>query len=72
MSVAGARMRMDLALKDLQIKWAQVSQSWNDPVSRAFESNYLDALQQGTRLAGAALDKMRESIARAKRECGES
>lgn len=72
MSVAGARMRMDLALKDLQIKWAQASQSWNDPVSRAFESNYLDALHQGCRLAGSALDKMRDAIARAKRECGES
>lgn len=72
MSVAGARMRMNLALKDLHLKWAQVSQSWNDPVSRAFQSNYLDALDQGTRLAGGALDKMRDAIARAKRECGEA
>ncbi len=71
MSVAGARMRMELALKDLHLKWAQVSQSWNDPVSRAFEGNYLDALDQGARLAGAAMDKMREAVARAKRECGE-
>jgi len=71
MSVAGARMRMSLAIKDLRIKWAQVSQTWNDPVSRALESNYLDALDQSARLAGGALDKMRDSISRAKRECGE-
>lgn len=71
MSVAGARMRMDLAIKELRIRWTQVSASWDDPVSRAFERNYLDTLEQSARLAGAALDTMRDAIARAKRECGE-
>lgn len=69
MSVAGGRMRMDLAIKELQIRWQHVSERWNDPVSQAFEKNYLDTLENSARIAGGALDKMRETIARARREC---
>lgn len=69
MSVAGGRMRMDLAIKDLRTRWAHVTQRWDDPVSRAFEDNYLVPLENAARLAGGALDKMRDAIARARREC---
>jgi len=69
MSVAGGRMRMDLAIKDLRTRWVQVAELWDDPVSRAFEENYLDTLDKAARLAGGALDKMRETISRAKRDC---
>lgn len=69
MSVAGGRMRMDLAIKDLQTRWLQVSEHWNDPVSRAFEENYLHTLENAARLSGSALDKMRETISRVKRDC---
>jgi len=62
-------MRMELAIKDLSIRWRQMAEQWSDPVSRAFESNYLDALEDRVRLAGGALDKMRETIARARRDC---
>jgi hypothetical protein len=69
MSVVGGRMRMDLALKDLRTRWNRVVESWDDPVSRSFEENYIVTLENAARLAGAALDKMREAVARAKREC---
>ncbi|MBX3355915.1 MAG: hypothetical protein KF724_09480 [Phycisphaeraceae bacterium] len=69
MSVAGARMRMDLAIKDLRTKWAQVRDRWNDPVSHAFEENYLNRLDDAARIAGGALDKMRDTVARARRDC---
>jgi len=72
MSVAGGRVRMDMAIKDLRIRWNHVAERWNDPVSRAFEENYLDALDTAARIAGGALDKMREVIERARRECDES
>ena len=69
MSVASARMRLDLSIKDLRTRWNRVVQTWDDPVSRSFEANYLDPLEQAARIAGGALDTMRETIARARREC---
>ena len=69
MSVSGSRMRIGLALKDLKTKWARVSEVWRDPVARAFEENCMNSLEQAVRIAGGALDKMRDAISRARRDC---
>ncbi|MFO0828522.1 MAG: hypothetical protein U0572_10290 [Phycisphaerales bacterium] len=70
MSVAGGRVKVQVALKDLLAKWDLVRQHWNDDVARAFQDHTLDPLEGQVRAAITAMEKMRESLYRVKSECG--
>ncbi|MDZ4830143.1 MAG: hypothetical protein SGJ09_08105 [Phycisphaerae bacterium] len=71
MSVAGARAKTQLALKDLLVKWERVHDHWNDDVARAFQEHTLDPLEGQVRAAASAMDKIRETLYRVKQECAD-
>ncbi len=71
MSVTGGRIKAQVALKDLLVKWSLVREHWNDDVAQHFQDATLDPLDGQVRAALTAMDKMREIVHRVKSECGE-
>lgn len=70
MSVTGGRIKIQVALKDLGVKWDLVSEHWRDDVAKAFQKTTLDPLEGQVRGALSAMDKMRETLQRIRSECG--
>ena len=69
MSVASARTKLVSSLKDLHVQWEQVQRSWDDPVRKKFEAEFIDPLEGHTRHAVAAIEQMHEIIGRVRQEC---
>jgi len=71
MSVEGARQRLQASLRDLKAHWEVAQAAWQDATSQAFQDRYIDELEQAVRTAMPAMEKMAESLARVRRECGD-
>lgn len=71
MSMEGARTRAQGAMKELKVKWAEASEQWNDATAKAFERRYIEQLEQALRAALPAMEKMAETLARVRSECGD-
>ncbi|MDA0803021.1 MAG: hypothetical protein O2819_04600 [Planctomycetota bacterium] len=69
MSAHGAKAKLQLALKDFETKWHQLSEVWDDPASRGLNAKYIDPLHDRIRQAIAALEKISEVQLKARREC---
>jgi hypothetical protein len=69
MSVTGGRIKVQVALKDLHVKWDQVTEHWRDDVARSFQETTLDPLEGQVRAALSAMDKMRDNLHRIRTEC---
>lgn len=59
------------ALQDLQRAWNEVSESWNDEISRKFSEEHLDPLLPTSKMALDAVARMRELLNRMQLECEE-
>ncbi len=70
MSVASARIRLQLLHKELLIRWGRVCETWDDPVRHALGERQIEPLDARIRAALSAMDSMRDTIARVRRECG--
>jgi hypothetical protein len=71
MSVTGGRVKAQVALKDLLVRWDRVREQWNDPVAQQFQEATLDPLEGQVRGALTAMDKMKEILGRIRSECGD-
>lgn len=71
MSVATAKVKLSAANRDLRIRWAEATQKWNDPASRAIEKNHLEPFEIRIRSAINALDTMQDILRIMHRECGD-
>ncbi|MFM1830648.1 MAG: hypothetical protein RLZZ558_988 [Planctomycetota bacterium] len=71
MSVEGARMRLQAAMKELRLKWSQTEPQWRDATARAFAERYIESLEDALRSALPAMEAMAETLARVRQECGE-
>ena len=71
MSVEGARMRMLGAMKDLHMKWGEAESLWRDATAEAFRRRYIESLEDAVRSAMPALEKMADSLARMRADCGD-
>ncbi len=69
MSLAVGRAKLVGALKELMVKWDRTKETWDDPMSRAMEDRVLNPLEPKIRSAAIAMEKMGESLARARRDC---
>ena len=58
MSVTSARMRMQSEYKELAIAWRRVSETWRDPVSRAFHERRIQPLERRIRSAATAMEQL--------------
>jgi uncharacterized protein YukE len=71
MSVEGARQRLQASLRDLKAQWEVARGSWQDATSQAFGERFIEELEQAVRTAMPAMEKMAESLARVRRDCGD-
>ncbi len=71
MSVTSARMRMQSEFKDLAVAWRRVSETWHDPVSRAFHERRIQPLERRIRSAASAMEQLEGELAQARRDCGD-
>lgn len=69
MSLSAGRNMLRGAVKDLLVKWEQARLGWDDPMSQELEKFHLAPLEPKARNALAAMDKMTELVAQARREC---
>jgi hypothetical protein len=69
MSLPSSRGQLKAALGQIKVVWEETQGRWNDPVSRGFERDFLLPLEPSARAAMAAMDKMAEILAKARREC---
>ena len=69
MSMQTAKAQLTKATKKLNIRWNEVLEHWDDPVSRSMESKHIDPLQKAVTSTIGAMENMAEMIARAKSEC---
>ena len=69
MSLSVGRAKLVGSMKDLLVKWEVAKQSWDDPVSREMEQKVLAPLEPKVRAAVVAMEKMAETLAKARREC---
>jgi hypothetical protein len=70
MSVTGGRSKLNIALKDLRVKFERTQDAWDDIARDGFQKRHLDPLEPCVRTALAAMDKMTQMVNRAKNECG--
>jgi hypothetical protein len=67
--LTGGRNRLIGSLKELQLRWSQLRGQWDDDVRKRFEQEYLVPREREVQAAVAAMDRMAEVVARAKRDC---
>jgi hypothetical protein len=70
MSLSVGRAKLVQALKDLQTRWHKTRLQWDDPMSEDIEKVVIDPLEPRVRATVTAMEKMVETLERAKRECG--
>ena len=71
MSMEGSTQRLQASLRELKLQWERSRLVWQDAAAVEFGERYVDALEQAIRAAMPAMEKMAESVARVRRECGD-
>lgn len=69
MSLSVGRAKLVGSLKDLMLRWEKTKMSWDDPMSVDLELTVLEPLEPKVRAAVAAMEKMAETLAKARRDC---
>ena len=69
MSVTSPAIDLSNALKTIRLAWEDAQTEWTDAVSRDFESNRWDPLENQTMAVIQALDRLAPILARAARDC---
>ena len=62
---------MQGAYKELAIAWRRVSESWHDPVSRAFYKKRIQPIEKHIRSAASVMEQLEGELAQARRDCGD-
>lgn len=61
--------RINDALEKLQIVWQEISDSWNDSVSRRFREEHLDPMIPDVKLAMDSVSRMNALMDEVQRDC---
>jgi hypothetical protein len=69
MGVYESRGQIAKGIKDLNAKWLDVKQSWDDARSEAMEKEFLSQLEIDARAAGAAMDQMAILLQKVRQDC---
>lgn len=72
MSLYESRGNLHKAFKELGQKWLLVKSRWNDEQARTLETDTLEPLERDVRIAGEAMDSMKNIITAARRDCSAS
>ena len=71
MGVYEARGQLGKAIKELATRFAEAKVGWDDPVSHAFEKEFLLPLEMDLRNAIAAMDQAGAMLQQARHDCDE-
>lgn len=71
MSSAVGRAMLADAHKQMSTAWLRARDVWNDQAARAFEERYLEVLGPKIRSTLAAMEKLSDATAAARRACSE-
>jgi hypothetical protein len=69
MSLSVGRAKLLTALKELRTRWDRVRRTWDDPVSREFEKEFIEPLDGKVRAGVSAMENMYELIIQARKDC---
>jgi hypothetical protein len=69
MSLTTGWSELNSALKTMRLRWEDIQESWNDPVSRDFDANHWQPLEQQVVTTLRAMDRLAPILMRAQREC---
>jgi len=72
MSVHGQRNRLGALMKELMARWSETKVGWRDAKAEEFEKRYLAELVDSVNAAMVVLDKLDQSLAKIRKDCGES
>ena len=64
-----AAAKLEMALEAIHRARADVSQQWDDPMSRGFDKDFLDPLEPKVKLALDAIHHLSQVLSKAEREC---
>ena len=69
MGLYESRGNLHKALKELLTKWQYTKSSWNDAQAESIEKETLEVLEKDVRVAGEAMDAMKQVVTSARRDC---
>jgi hypothetical protein len=61
--------RLGHCLKSLRESWESAKERWSDSVSRDFEKNHLNPLEQNASTAVHGMDKLSEILRKIRQDC---
>jgi len=64
-----AAAKLKMALDSLNRARAEVAMKWDDPMSRAFDEEFLDSVESRVKRALDAIGHLTETLTKAEREC---
>lgn len=67
--LSSASLQIQRATKQLQQRWYETQETWNDPVSREFQAKFLDPILPEFRITLSAAQELSELLNRAEQFC---
>ena len=69
MGVHESRGNLAKAMKELNLRWQETREGWNDAQAEEFEKRYLQELESNLRTAGTAMDQIAILLSQVRRDC---
>lgn len=66
--LTGGAARMALSLKQLDLKWETVRETWDDATSKGFHKEHIEPLLPDVKMTLEAVGRLAEVLARAARD----
>ena len=70
-NLSGTAAQLNDSYESLQTAWEETTTRWDDPSSRRFAKERLEPLDQITRRALSAIQRLGEVLAKAERDCSD-
>lgn len=69
MSLNSGRTKLASSLKELRARWDRIRMSWDDPVARRFEKEFVAPLEGKVRSGATAMEEMGQLLGQIRRDC---
>jgi hypothetical protein len=69
MNLTTGWIELNSSLKTMRLRWEEIKNDWNDPVSREFEEKDWAPIEAQVEAALRAIDRLSPLLAKAKQEC---